>query len=276
MPKTVLPPLDNPPTLKSPPKSPPINIPKKKKKRRSKRKIGLFFSNDSKNVKKFYTNRFENNSVSKLRELTDELTEMRNNLDIFLNLKKGDKLGKHEVIVTKKVDDKIDQEKDSNDESEKNDDNKATKQKKYYKNDADSYGQWLSRWWWGESRDKTLDYLDEDFTAFVNYLDRILSQLECDPLAVYVNLVNEIREFISDILTGLYSLKETYPEYVKMVAKVDSIIFTLLDFKEKTDDYLRQKNQNVQLTIKKSGIPIPLQVPDTGEPKYSDMPNNSV
>lgn len=268
MSKTILPPLENPPVLDKPPNSPPINIPKKKRRRR-KRKTALFFSNESEKVNKFYQSRFEKNKIgiNKLRNFKEQLEEIKINLNVFLNLKKGDKLGKYKVSTLQN------KENDDSDKEQTKSKNIII-EKKYYKNEGNSYGQWLSRWWWGESREKTIEYLDEDFNDFVKYLDKILSEIECDPLSIFVELVNNIREFISDILTGLYSLKETYPEYIKIVAKVDSIIFTLLDFKEKTDDYLKQKKQNVQLTIKNSGIPIPLEVPETGKPKYSVMPNS--
>ena len=140
----------------------------------------------------------------------------------------------------------------------------------YYKEEA-YRGQWIARWWYSESREKTIDYLDEDFTKFMNFLDRILSNLKCDPTGIYVNLVTEIREFIDQIIPGLYNLKQTYPSVVKVVAKVDSIILTLLDFKEKTDDYLARKNQNVRLTIKSKKIPIFV---DTNQ--YNEMPPNSI
>ena len=131
---------------------------------------------------------------------------------------------------------------------------------------------WITRWWYSESRGKTIEYLDEDFTNFMNYLDRILNNISCDPKGLYISLIKAIREFINDIIPGLYNLKQTYSDSVKMVAKVDSIILTLLDFKEKTDDYLTQKKQNVRLTVKSRKIPVEV-VRNTS---YDDMPSNSI
>ena len=37
-----------------------------------------------------------------------------------------------------------------------------------------------------------------------------------------------------------------------MIAKVDSIILTLIDFKDKTEDYINQKNKGIKLLIKKN------------------------
>ena len=39
-----------------------------------------------------------------------------------------------------------------------------------------------------------------------------------------------------------------------MIAKVDSIILTLIDFKDKTDDYIKQKNKGIKLLIKKKAF----------------------
>ena len=49
-------------------------------------------------------------------------------------------------------------------------------------------------------------------------------------------MAKDVREFIDSILPGLYSLKKTYPGTKEIIAKVDSIILTLIDFKDKTED----------------------------------------
>jgi len=117
----------------------------------------------------------------------------------------------------------------------------------------------------------TSKQLDKNFLKFMIYLDRIIDNLNTDQSGVFVLLVNNIREFINSIIPGLYNLKRTYSEYVKMVAKVDSIILTLLDFKEKTDNYLSKHKQNVRLTVKSKSIQI--SVPSE---IYDNMPSNSV
>jgi hypothetical protein len=50
------------------------------------------------------------------------------------------------------------------------------------------------------------------------------------------------------------ALKKTYPDTKEMIAKVDSIILTLIDFKDKTDDYIKQKNKGIKLLIKKKAF----------------------
>jgi len=228
--------------------------------------------------------------------LKKELEIYKKELEIFTNLQNGEKLGKElklepEVVnpkpsiekpsvekpsiekpsiekpsIEKPSVDKTSVDKPSVDKPSEN-----ILKKKYYKQ-LPYRGLWISRWWYSEGRDKTIDYLDEDFSKFMNYLDRIIDNLNTDLSGVFVLLVNNIREFINSIITGLYNLKQTYSEYVKMVAKVDSIILTLLDFKEKTDDYLSKHKQNVRLTIKSKSKPIPTSVPEI----YNNMPSNSV
>jgi len=145
-------------------------------------------------------------------------------LEIFKDLKENEKLGK---------------QINSKGEAE------------YYK--VQEYpGLWLSRWWNDEGRLKTIEYLDTDFSDFMKFLDELLKNLEVDPFCEYAKLSIRVRKFIDSILPGLYSLKKTYPDTKKMIAKVDSIILTLIDFKDKTDDYVKQKNKGIKLLIRKS------------------------
>ena len=73
--------------------------------------------------------------------------------------------------------------------------------------------------------------------------------MEVDPFCTYLRMAKTTQEFIDEITPGLYSLKKTYPEYKKMVAKVDSIILTLIDFKDKADDLIRQKERKERKKI---------------------------
>ena len=147
--------------------------------------------------------------------LEGQLEENKKKLDVFRDLKTGEKLGKQEDI---------------------------SKNLQYYKV-ANYRGLWLSRWYYGESRQKTIQYLDEDFTIFMEFLDRLLKFFSVDPFCIYASLARNSREFVDEILPGLYSLKQTYPTCAEMVAKVDSIILTLIDFKERTEDIIREKSK---------------------------------
>ena len=151
--------------------------------------------------------------------LKNTLEENKKRLKIFEDLKEGEKLGRVEEIV---------------------DDKKVIS---YYKEEA-YRGQWIARWWYGEGRLKTISYLDEDFTEFCKFLDEMIEKSSVDPFCNYVKITKDTRDFINQILPGLNNLKKTYNDCVEMVAKVDSIILTLLDFKEKTNESVRQKKQN--------------------------------
>ncbi len=96
---------------------------------------------------------------------------------------------------------------------------------------------WLQKGWrmvYGENREYTFQYLDKDFTEFMRFLDEVIKTKN-----TYCNwnmrlLIKEVTQLIDDITPGLYNLKKTYPEEKKLVAKIDSIIITLIDFKDKT------------------------------------------
>jgi hypothetical protein len=49
-------------------------------------------------------------------------------------------------------------------------------------------------------------------------------------------LIADLTKFVDNIMPGLYNLKKTYPTEKELVAKIDSIIVTLIDFKDKTRD----------------------------------------
>ena len=159
--------------------------------------------------------------------LKDNFEKNKSNLAIFKDLKEGEKLGK-EIKEGKS---------------------------EYYK--VEHYmGIQVSRWWYGENRIKTIDYLEEDFSNFMRFLDDLLKNLEVDPFCQYAKMAKDVREFIDVITPGLYSLKKTYPDTKEMVAKVDSIILCLCDFKDKTEDYIKQKNKGIKLLIKKKAFEV--------------------
>ena len=89
----------------------------------------------------------------------------------------------------------------------------------------------ISRWWYSENREKTFGYLEKDFTKFVKYLDLVKIEVQSFNYIYYKKLSNNIKKLVNKIIPGLYNLKKTYREEKKIVAKVDSIILTLIDFK---------------------------------------------
>ena len=188
--------------LKMPPRSPPIPIKKNNN-------YGRFYPEPAVKTRS-YINIETRTAKKKLIEFKKKFEFFKKELEIFKELKKGEKLGKE----------KINTEDLSND-------NKETEVSRYYKQEP-YYGLWISRWWYSEGREKTVNYLDEDFTEFVKFLDNVLEYINIDPTSTFISFVNEIREFINSILEGLYNLKQTYPEFVKIVAKVDSIILKII------------------------------------------------
>jgi len=155
--------------------------------------------------------------------LEDNFKNNKKNLEIFKDLKEYEKLGKQ-----------ISKEGKS----------------EYYK--VSPYtGISFTRWWYGEGRMKTVEYLEDDFSNLMRFLDDLLRNLEIDPFCQYSKMALNVRKFIDTILPGLYSLKKTYPTTKEIIAKVDSIILTLIDFKNKTEDYIKQKNRGIKLLAKR-------------------------
>ena len=105
----------------------------------------------------------------------------------------------------------------------------------------------VKRWWFSENRNKTIGYLDTEFDIFAKYLDNVLFNMKEYNLLKYYTLALEVSRFINDILPGLYSLKETYNNFKEMENKVDSIITTLIDYKDQVELYKNDNKNRRQL-----------------------------
>ena len=103
------------------------------------------------------------------------------------------------------------------------------------------------RWWAGEDRTKTINYLDQEFQNFTKYLDKVLYNMKEYNLLKYYTLALDVSRFINEILPGLYSLKETYADFEEMIHKVDSIITTLIDYKDQVELYKKENRNRRQL-----------------------------
>ena len=155
-----------------------------------------------------------------LQAVFDEQKEI---LKIYLELKEGEKIGK---------------DKDT-----------------YYKF-TNSYTQVAMRYWYDENREKTVQYLDKDLGNYINFLDRLISKIEDDILGVYKNFGIKVKKYNSDLIKGLYVLKETYNNQTfggsnktKIVAKIDSIILTLIDFKDKITTVTQHNNKKMDTLL---------------------------
>ena len=121
--------------------------------------------------------------------------------------------------------------------------------------DKNEWGQLLRRKWYEQNRYKTATFLGKDFSQLASYLDTVLENITIlyDSHAIdlrYVDLNNEICLFINDSIMGLYNLKKTYTECKEMTCRIDSIILTLIDYKdtakEKIDKILGHNNESIR------------------------------
>ena len=97
------------------------------------------------------------------------------------------------------------------------------------------------RWWGNQGRKFTFKHLDEDFTEYMKFLDKILGSLIFSLDARYINLAKKVRELSDNIMSGLYKLKFTYPEEKELICKIDSIILAIIDFKSSLSEKLNVK-----------------------------------
>lgn len=155
-----------------------------------------------------------NNSMNQFPlELNKEFEMFKTKLEPLKDLEKGDKLGKDD---------------DSN-----------------YIIFKSGY---LQKWWrnyYGEDRTKTIEYLQTDFEAFSSFLDRICDRAEQDLLNIFKDFSYNVSEYSQKIIKRLYNLKSTYKgsdNSRDIIARIDSIILVLIDFKEKITRIYENKN----------------------------------
>lgn len=93
------------------------------------------------------------------------------------------------------------------------------------------YLQIVKRWWYGEDRTTTFNYLDKYFTEFIRFLDSILSFSQRNDEMGIVPLGHLVCNYINAIIPGIHVLKTTYPDYKQLHSKIGSIIVTMIDYK---------------------------------------------
>ena len=154
-----------------------------------------------------------NNTMSFPLEFNKELEEFKKKFKPLKELQEGDKLGKD------------------------NDGNYMIFKKGFFQKS------W--RYYYDEDRSKTDDYLNEDFQSYSAFLDKIISTADTDLLNVFKDFSNKVSSYSQKIITRLYYLKKTYQDDVNsraIIARIDSIILTLLDFKDKINTIYEKKN----------------------------------
>jgi len=149
----------------------------------------------------------------------------------------------------KESDEEVNEEadKESDKEANKEDQIEEKKYYKYYIFDI-GYFQKLSRWWYAENREKTNKYIEEDFSDFMKFLNDVKNLYNIYSLNIYYKkTLKNLHKFINKITPGLYNLKKTYSNNNKIKAQIDSVILTLLDFKNET--IIKKKNPSSLLSI---------------------------
>ena len=120
---------------------------------------------------------------------------------------------------------------------------------------SNSYVQLATRWWYEENRSNTIKYIDEDLGNYMNFLDTLMNKIEDDVLGIYKKFGIRVKEYNTDLINGLYILKKTYENQKwsysdpkQIIAKIDSVILTLIDFKDKID-IQKEKNDKKMDTL---------------------------
>ena len=136
------------------------------------------------------------------KEYMDKQIMFETQFSELTNIKKGDKLAKYDNI---------------------------------YYIQSTGYFQTVQRLWSGDNRTKTFDDLDKDFSLFLIHCDELKADKKTNPFNGH--LYTKAVTLVNKIIPGLYNLKKTYEdsdvdsEGGKLCYKIDSIIFTLIDFK---------------------------------------------
>jgi hypothetical protein len=166
---------------------------------------------------------YDNAKIVLFSEIKNNIALKIKELDIFTRLKEGDKFGKYE------------------------EDNGSVVKETYFITEA-GYLQRAIRLYYGQDRYKSCKYLETDFKCFAGDLDNLLICLESG--SDYENVkkfTNNTISFINKIIPGLYSIKKTYPDYPDILARVDSIILVLIDFKTKSSKIMKMKLERHKL-----------------------------
>jgi hypothetical protein len=107
--------------------------------------------------------------------------------------------------------------------------------------DKNDWLQLLSRKYFNQSRGKTSKDLNRDFQTLMNIFDVYLEYIKMPEKEVLIlltdqkELTKEMVVFIIKMVKGLYNLKQTYPKNEDIVCRIDSIILTLCECKERLE-----------------------------------------
>mgnify|MGYP003652055341 FL=1 len=109
--------------------------------------------------------------------------------------------------------------------------------------DAYRWGQFISRRWFNQSREKTSIDLKRDFEVLMKIFDKYLEYINMKDKGLLIALLDgqqkltkDMLDFVTNIVKGLYNLKQSYPGKSEIKCRIDSIIITLCDFKDKLEE----------------------------------------
>jgi hypothetical protein len=89
------------------------------------------------------------------------------------------------------------------------------------------YFQQMTRWWYSENRFKTCDYIQQDLDEFTRYLEGYYNNIlmsdgfkydKINDGATFKKVATfneELNNFIKQLVTGIYTLKQTYGETIE-------------------------------------------------------------
>ena len=101
------------------------------------------------------------------------------------------------------------------------------------------------RYYYDEDRSKTDEYLNQDFLSYSAFLDRVIYNADSDLLNILKDFSYKVSEYSQKIIKRLYNLKKTYKDDTNnkdIIARIDSIILVLIDFKDKINNIYEKKN----------------------------------
>ena len=153
----------------------------------------------------------KNNDVTHLNK---EFYAHKNKLKIFKTLQIGEKIGK-------------------NDDGE------------YWVYENNFFQKGL-RLWHGENRYRTISQLDIDYRNFLKFLDTFIDFYSKNDDS-FNFLKRNICIFIDQLIQGLYNLKQTYSGFKEIESKIDSIILTMLDFKNSVNRIQSNKKKSMNI-----------------------------
>ena len=100
----------------------------------------------------------------------------------------------------------------------------------------------FNRYMNNQGRDHLFTYIDEKFTEYMQYLDKVKEKIHWDSDDKLIKKTAQDNiTLISNIIPGLHTLKQSYMDCDKLVMKISSIILTFIDFKDFIESQFSKK-----------------------------------